>query len=113
LLDQAQKIGPHTAAVLARQALAKRHLGETLRNAQGILRLAQDFTPQALEQAAGQAVALGVFNYRAVRDLLQQQAGGISPPRAPGADVSQAPTATAEAASTPEHHNVRGAKYFH
>lgn len=116
LLDQAQKIGPHTAAVLARQALNKRHLGETLRGAQGILRLAQDFTPQALEQAAGQAVALGVFNYRAVRDLLQQ-ASAASPaaPRASGGGAPQAAstTATAEAASTPVHVNVRGAKYFH
>jgi transposase len=116
LLDQAQKIGPHTAAVLARQALAKRHLGETLRNAQGILRLAQDFTPQALELAAGKAVALGVFNYRAVRDLLQQQTVAASPAAllASGAGTAQATSTTdSETASTSEHENVRGSKYFH
>jgi transposase len=117
LLDRAQKIGPHTAAVLARQALHKRHLGETLRGAQGILRLAQDFTPQALEQAAGAALTLGVFSYRAVRDLLLQASTASGTPSRPAvADIGQTATATGSTDATSaatEHENVRGAKYFH
>jgi len=98
LLDQAKKIGPNTAAVLAKQALAKKHIGETIRSAQGILRLAGDFSAQALERAAGRALELQVYTYRALRDLIQQP--------------HQLPLA-APSAATAVHENVRGAKYFH
>lgn len=108
LLAQAQQIGPNTASVLVKQTLYKQHLGDTLRGAQGILRLAQDFSAEALERAAEAALQLGVFSYRAVRDLLQQTAS--HPLRlAP----SSAPDSTATTSAPGEHENVRGAKYFH
>lgn len=108
LLDRASKIGPNTAAVLTKQALGKRHIGETLRNAQGILRLAEDFTPTELEQAAGNALALAVYNYRALRDLLMQLRS------LPKTHTSASPHAEQAALSLPEEHeNVRGPDYFH
>jgi transposase len=108
LLEQATRIGPRTASLLTKQALNKKHLGETIRNAQGILRLAQDFSPAALEQAAEAALQLGVFNYRALRDLLRQ--GSTTAPTQAGATSA----ANAVNSSLPtDHENVRGAKYFH
>jgi len=98
LLDQAKQIGPNTAAVLTQQALSKKHLGETIRSAQGILRLAVDFSPAALERAATHALALKVHTYSALRDLIQQR--DIVPPSPP-------------ATTAVVHENVRGAKYFH
>jgi len=99
LLNQAKRIGPNTAAVLAKQALQKKHLGETIRSAQGILRLATDFSAEALERAAGSALQLKVYSYRALRDLIQQRVtvGATEPP----------------ATATVVHENVRGSKYFH
>jgi hypothetical protein len=98
LLDRAQRIGTNTAAVVVKQALNKRHLDETVRGALGILRLAGDFTPEALERACGVALSLGLFNYRAVRDLLRQ--GGCPAPQA------------ASASAGLMHDNVRGTDYF-
>jgi transposase len=106
LLDQAKKVGPHTAAVITKQALSKKHLGETIRHAQGILRLAQDFSPQALEQAAQVALQLGISSYRALRDLLLQAPIGNR-----NAAVASASTTTTSLSA--EHENVRGPKYFH
>lgn len=51
VLDGATAIGPATVEVLRQQALRRKHPEETLRSAQGILRLAADFTPAALERA--------------------------------------------------------------
>jgi hypothetical protein len=100
LLDRAQKIGPNTAAVLAKQALNKKHLDETIRGAMGILRLAQDFTPATLERACAMALKFGVFNYRAVRDLLV--ANGRKAPK----------KASTPATAGLMHANVRGAAYY-
>jgi hypothetical protein len=103
LLDRAQRIGIHTAGILAKQALSKKHLDETLRGALGIVRLAEDFSPRALEHACGVALQLGTFSYRAVRNLLV--AGARKSPR--GGARTPAP-ATADLF----HENVRGAGYF-
>lgn len=84
------------------------------RGAQGILRLAQDFTPESLEQAAGRALALGVFSYRAVRDLLLQASAASGAQRPMPADTTEAAaTADTPDANSAGHENVRGAKYFH
>jgi hypothetical protein len=72
LMDRARAIGPRTADVLAKLALSKKHLDEVMRGALGILRLADDFTPAALENACVIAMQFGVYTYRAVRDLLVQ-----------------------------------------
>lgn len=99
LLDRAQKIGPHTAAVLAKQAFNKKHLDETIRGSLGILRLADDFTPETLERACAMALQYGVYNYRSVRDLIVNGRKASHPPEAP---------ATAGLV----HANVRGATYY-
>jgi hypothetical protein len=100
LLERARTIGPHTTGVLGKLALSKKHLDEVIRGALGILRLAQDFSPRALERACETALKFGVFNYRAIRDLLEQawNKGSAKP----------CVSATAELM----HENVRGAAYY-
>jgi transposase len=95
VLKQARRIGPATAEVLEHQAAHRKHPEETLRSAQGILRLGSDFSPEQLEQACSRALEIQSYSYRTVRTLLQ------TPPPAP------TPT-------TPDvtHDNLRGAKYY-
>jgi transposase len=96
LMQRAMAIGPATMEVLSQQVQHRRHPEEALRASLGILRLAKDFSPEALEHAAERAVALGAYSYRALRGLITH------PPEAP-------------ASSTPplSHANVRGGDYFH
>jgi len=86
--------------VLAQSALKRKHLGETIRAANGILRLATDYSPEALELAASRALALKVYTYPALRDLIAQKQGVL--------ELAEPP-----ATEPLVHQNVRGAKYFH
>jgi transposase len=95
VLERAADIGPATAEVLRQQSARRLHPEETLRSAQGILRLALDFTPTALERACERALALKSFSYRTVRTLI---ATADAPATQPALDVA--------------HENVRGPEYF-
>ena len=77
------------------QAARRKHPEETLRSAQGILRLAKDFSPQRLETACEHALALKSYSYRAVRTLIEAPGGASSQP---ALDLL--------------HENLRGPKYF-
>ena len=96
LRSRALAIGPATAEVLAEQMHRRVHPEESLRTSLGILRLARDFTPAALERAAERAIALKTFSYRALRTLIS----------APATSEPAQPTLPLE------HENVRGEKYF-
>ena len=95
LLERAAAVGPATADLIRVQARLKRHPEQTLRAAQGILRLAADFSPAQLEVACARALELHTYSYRAVRALL------MAPSMAP-----------AQVPLLPTHANVRGPEYF-
>jgi transposase len=97
LLQRAAAIAPSVAQVLREQFNRKRHPEEAMRVAQGILRLAQDFSPPQLAAACERAVALGACNYRSVRALI------TAPPTEPGESRQLSLV----------HENVRGSDYFH
>jgi transposase len=94
-LARAATIGAATVELIRTQARRRMHPEETLRSAQGILRLARDFSAAELERACERALALNSYSYRAVRTL-------ITTPEAP----------TARPALDLPHENVRGSKYF-
>lgn len=96
LRSRALAIGPATAEVLAQQLHRRVHPEESLRTSLGILRLARDFSPEALERAAERAMALRTFSYRALRTLI----------------ATPAPTQPAQSTLPLDHENVRGEKYF-
>jgi transposase len=97
LMQRAEAIAPSVAQVLAEQFNRKRHPEEALRVAQGILRLAQDFSPARLAAACERALILKACNYRSVRALI------VTPPTESG-DARQLSLM---------HENVRGPEYFH
>lgn len=94
-LAWARRIGPATEQLIQNQAARRKHPEETLRSAQGILRLARDFSPAQLEAACQQALALHVYNYRVVRTLIENPQGT---PEQPALDLP--------------HENLRGPGYF-
>ncbi len=96
MLDRAEKIGPATREVIERQATKRKHPEQTLRSAQGIVRMAQDFSAERLEQACVRALSLGVSSYRSIQTLIKTP-------------VPEAKTGS----QTPEHPNLRGSTYFH
>lgn len=97
LLARAAAIAPAVAEVLREQFNRKRHPEEALRVAQGILRLAQDFSPQQLAAACERAIKLKACSYRSVRALI------TTPPTEPGESRQLSLV----------HENVRGSDYFH
>jgi hypothetical protein len=92
---RATQIGAATAELIRQQALRRAHPEETLRSAQGILRLAHDFSARELESACERALALRSYSYRAVRTLIQSPA-----------------SAAPRAALNLPHENLRGPAYF-
>ncbi|MDN5939296.1 MAG: IS21 family transposase [Salinisphaera sp.] len=96
LMQRAVAIGPATVEVLTQQVHHRRHPEEALRASLGILRLAKDFSPQALEAAAERAIQIGAFSYRALRTLIATPPTEPPPPTPPLINP-----------------NVRGGDYFH
>jgi len=97
LLARAARVGAATREILERQLRHKRHPGEVIREALGILRLAQDFSPERLEQTASLALEHGLYGYRAVHELIQR-------PTRPSHEQARSRLGV--------HPNVRGADYF-
>jgi transposase len=97
LQRRAQAIGVATAAIIAAQLERRVHVEQTYRSSLGILRLAKDYSDQALEGACARALELKLYSYRAIRNLIQTPA---SPP----------PTVTPPRPI--EHDNVRGQAYY-
>ncbi|HTE41756.1 MAG TPA: IS21 family transposase [Steroidobacteraceae bacterium] len=98
LIERAEHMGTSVAQILREQFNKKVHPEEALRAAQGILRLAQDFSSERLARACRRALDLRTHSYRAVRTLITQPA----------------PTDSGEARQLSlDHDNVRGPEYFH
>jgi transposase len=95
LQQQAQAIGPGAVGVLQAQLQRRVHPEQAMRSALGVLRLARDFTPEALEAACMQALRINSVSYRAVRTLIENP-----PPTEPLPLPIES------------HDNLRGAHYY-
>jgi transposase len=95
VLQRAEAIGPATAAVIRAQADRRKHRDETLRSSLGILRLAKDFSGDALEAACQRALTLKSLSYRAIATLIKA---------APAQPLLPLPKI--------DHANVRGPDYY-
>jgi transposase len=98
LLARAERVGPATREILERQLSRKRHPGEVVREALGVLRLVQDFSAEKLEQTAALALELGLYGYAAVNDLIKR------PPTTASHEKARSRLGT--------HPNVRGSDYY-
>jgi len=74
-LRQAQAIGTATEAVARR--LLEVHALHTLRQVQGILRLAERYDAARLEQACARALAVGDGRYQTIRGILERRLEGV------------------------------------
>ena len=66
----AQKIGPHTEALIAAKLESRKHPEQVYRSCLGILQLAKDAPTADMEVACQLALETGAFGYRAVKSLL-------------------------------------------
>jgi transposase len=97
LLARAERIGPATREILERHFSRRRYPGEAIREALGVLRLSQDFTPERLERTAQLALELGLHRYRALHELIQRPDTQAKPQQRSLLGL---------------HDNVRGADYY-
>lgn len=99
LIERAETIGTAVADVLREQCRRRLHPEEAIRSAQGILRLAQDFSPERLVQACTHALELKTYSYQSVRQLILSR---------------EHVTESGASRQLPlVHDNVRGPEYFH
>ena len=97
----AEKIGPATAALIARVLGARRHPEQSYRTCLGILRLAKSYGEARLEAACQRALVLGAQSVRSVESILKHR-------------LDEQPLDDAQQSLLPaEHENLRGSSYFH
>ena len=95
----AEKIGPHTAALITNVLGSRRHPQQAFRSCLGILRLAKSYGDERLEAAAARALAIGANSFRSVESILNHRLDHNRPEQI-------------ELAAPIEHHNIRGAHYY-
>ena len=95
----AEKIGPHTAALITTVLNSRRHPQQAFRSCLGILRLAKSYGDERLEAAAARALAIGANSYRSIESILTHH-------------LDENPSEQIELALPIEHHNIRGARYY-
>ena len=94
----AETIGPNTALLFERIMNDKPHPEMGYRGCLGIIRLADKYSAQRVEAAAG-ALATGACRYKSVESILKNS-------------LDQVALTSPSAASTPPHDNIRGPEYF-
>jgi transposase len=100
MVDWARSIGPHTAQLFERILNDKPHPEMGYRSCLGVIRLAQQYSPQRMEAAAERALLTGACRYQSVKSILK-------------ASLDTVPLTRPQSVSPPlTHDNVRGAAYF-
>ncbi|WP_168708989.1 IS21 family transposase [Metallibacterium scheffleri] len=95
---RAAAIGPNTLALIEALFAQRRHPEQAIRSAQGVLALARDHGPAALETACTRALALQAIGYQSVRRLL------TTPIVRDAHDAPSSPPRT--------HEHIRGGDYY-
>lgn len=100
MVNWARTIGPHTAQLFERILSEKPHPEMGYRSCLGIIRLAQQYSPQRVEAAAQRALLAHACRYQSVKSILKNSLDAVplSPPRPESPPL--------------KHDNVRGADYF-
>jgi transposase len=101
MLNWAQKIGPQTAQLFERILADKPHPEMGYRGCLGLVRLAEQYTPQRMEAAAERALLTGACSYQSVKSILKCSLDAL-----PVAKPTTPP------ATPPRHQFIRGSEYF-
>lgn len=98
--EQAQLVGPKTSKFINKIFETKKSIDNAFRGGLGIIRLSKKYTPERVEVACERAYAVGAFNYRNVKHILEN-------------GMDQLDDETNENNKRPENHsNIRGTNYF-
>ena len=100
IVSWAHSIGPHTAQLVEKILQDKPHPEMGYRSCLGVIRMAEEYSPQRMEAAAERALLSGACRYQSVKSILEKSLDKI--PLTPSPAVSPPRT----------HDNVRGADYF-
>jgi transposase len=100
MVNWARSIGPNTAQLFERILGEKPHPEMGYRSCLGIIRLAEQYSPQRVEAAAERALLAQACRYQSVKSILKNSLDAVplSPPRPESPPL--------------QHDNVRGADYF-
>lgn len=101
MVEWAGKIGPHTAQLFEKLLANQPHPEMGYRSCLGLIRMADEYTPQRMEAAAQRALAGGAARYRSVKSILEKSL-----------DRQPLPDEAAGSGTPAEHDNIRGAEYF-
>jgi transposase len=99
MVHWAETIGPNTARLFERIMNDKPHPEMGYRGCLGIIRLADQYSPQRVEATCERALLTGACRYKSIESILKNS-------------LDQSPVVLPPPASTPPHDNIRGAGYF-
>ena len=100
IVSWAQSVGPHTAQLIEKILQDKPHPEMGYRSCLGVIRMAEEYSPQRMEAAAERALLSGACRYQSVKSILEKSLDKV--PLTPSPPLSPPRT----------HDNVRGADYF-
>ena len=101
IIDWAQKIGPHTAALVQKIIESRTYPEHAYRSCLGILRLEKHYPKERLENGCLRALKYGALSFKALRNILDN-----------GLDRLEEKNHGANSA-LPAHDNIRGGQYYH
>ncbi len=101
IIKWAAKNGPSTEKLVAKVMESRPHPEQGFRSSLGIIRLADHYTPQRLENACTRALAINGYSYKNVKSILKN-------------NLDQQPLLFdhPEEAASPFHPNIRGKGYY-
>jgi transposase len=101
LSDDAARIGPQTALMMARICAAQPHPEQGIRAGLGVLRLARRFGAQRLEAACARGMACGLARYSSIASMLDKKL-----------DLHAAPLSDDASPALSDHEKIRGPGYY-
>ena len=102
LVAWGKSIGPNTGALIEALLEKYRHPEQGYKSCRGILRLAQSYPAERMENACARALHFGAINYRSIRTILKTRL-----------DQQPIEEESAPQLTLPWHENVRGPGYYH
>jgi transposase len=103
ILSWGRKTGPWTEALMAKVMASRKHPEQGYRSCLGILRLAQNYGAQRLENACRRALVIRGYSYKSVKSILDR---GLDGQPLPEENPSRKSVAI-------DHDNIRGKDYYH
>lgn len=102
IIHWAEKTGPKTSQLVTHIMQNRPHPEQGFRSCLGIMRLANKYSPQRVENASARALAIKAFSYKSIESILKN-------------NLDQQPLLfdAPDHQHSPQHRNIRGKHYYH